>query len=123
MNKYKKKFRGYNKELGWIYGFGMLPIMNDKYEIIGYNIFNENGNHHVEVGSEGEYSGLTYEGVDIYERDVVTKNRPTLTRFQDSSFTGVVTFNEGAWWIDNGNDAVLLWSKWHEYEIVGIDYK
>ncbi len=44
-------------------------------------------------------------------------------RITDKELTGVVKKLEGAWVIDTGNDAVLLWTEVEENEVVGNIYE
>ncbi|WP_281486959.1 YopX family protein [Lysinibacillus sphaericus] len=56
-------------------------------------------------------------GKEIYERDIVRVEIPVISVNED--FIGRVEMLEGRWWIDNGSDAIPLWSEANEINVLG----
>lgn len=65
-----------------------------------------------------QYTGLKdTNGKEIYERDIVKAEIPVISVNED--FIGRVEIFEGRWWIDNGHDAIPLWSETYEITVLG----
>lgn len=69
-------------------------------------------------------------GQEIFEGDIVKTARffgraDEVGGFYeyDKELTGIVKVLEGAWVIDTGNDAVLLWTEIEENEVIGNIYE
>lgn len=60
-------------------------------------------------------------GNEIYESHLVHQVS-VLIGSPDIDFTGEVKFYDGSWWIDNGQDAVLLFNEACENEILGYKF-
>lgn len=56
-------------------------------------------------------------GVEIYEDDIVIVEI-AIDSYREY-FTGQVKMNEGRWWVDNGRNAIPLWSEMREVAILG----
>lgn len=123
MNQYSKKFRGYNKALGWIYGFGLIPVFDFNNKLTHFKLFTEDhGAVGVELGSQGEYSGVSYYDKMFYENDIVLRIAPIPVGIDNEKYIGIVKFYEGKWVLDNGTSSEDLWSEWHEYELLGNEF-
>ncbi|MBG9756380.1 YopX family protein [Lysinibacillus sphaericus] len=59
--------------------------------------------------------------VEIYETDIVKVEIPVVSVNED--FIGRVKMLEGRWWVDNGNDAIPLWSEINEITVLGNIYE
>lgn len=58
---------------------------------------------------------------DIFEVDIVKVEIPVVSVNED--FIGQVKMLEGRWWVDNGNDAIPLWSEINEITVLGNIYE
>lgn len=58
------------------------------------------------------------DGNDIYENDLVNQKSVLIGDDENVDFTGYVKFLEGSWAIDNGKDAIPLWSEHRENRIL-----
>lgn len=58
---------------------------------------------------------------DIFEADIVKVEIPVVSINED--FVGQVKMLEGRWWVDNGHDAIPLWSEINEINVLGNIYE
>jgi hypothetical protein len=58
------------------------------------------------------------DGNDIYENDLVNQKSVLIGDDENVDFTGYVEFLEGSWVINNGEDAIPLWSEHRENKIL-----
>lgn len=117
-------FRGKRKANGeWIYGYYyQIPQLNI-YEILTGKVDITNGRPKREsyevipetVGQDTECNDI--DGDSIFEGMTVNQKSAVLGD-EDIDFTGEVKFYDGSWWIDNGNDAILLCNEIRENKII-----
>lgn len=65
---------------------------------------------------------------EIFEGDIIRTERFTVNgtlkdKYYHKEYIGVVKISEGAWWIDNGQDAVELWSEVDPNTVIGNIYE
>ncbi|URZ15307.1 YopX family protein [Clostridium felsineum] len=69
-----------------------------------------------------EYTGIKDDkGYEICEGDIVLKTSMLVSNVKP--FKGKVEFSEGSWWIDNGKDAIKLFTECDELEKLGNIYQ
>ncbi|MFJ7736420.1 YopX family protein [Lysinibacillus sp. NPDC097287] len=112
----------------WVYGTGVhtTKFTKEFAEEVGKPgetfIFTESGWIEVYPESVGEYTGLKDKNSKvIYEGDVVKVEIPVVSVNED--FIGQVKMFEGRWWVDNGHDAIPLWSEVNEIAVLGNIYE
>ena len=125
------KFRGVSKETNkWIYGFGWFET--DYTEIYLQELeqtnqdalfFTDFGYVHYHIDSMGQYTGVNdINNAEIFEGDIV--KREFIAGFSiNEDFIGEVKMLEGQWVIDNGQDAIPLWSEADELYILGNKFE
>lgn len=125
-------FRGKRIDNGeWVYGYyGELTDGEITNSYIMTNTFSFTPNKYIYftdnlVKSEtvGQYTEVKdKKGVEIFEGDIIIREiYVSGTRNED--FMGEVKMYEGRWWIDNGQDAVPLWTEIEELSILGNIYQ
>jgi hypothetical protein len=101
------KFRGLRVDgKGWVVGSLLCPHAgNESTYIIGCN----GSDFEVKPETVGQFV-CNAQGTDIYEGDNCRTECLLIMGEGDDGFEGVVTYREGAFWIDNGADARPVWS-------------
>ena len=119
------KFRGYAVEemvdTQWQYGYGVIEIEchEGKSDIILCTFYS--GKLLIKENSLGQYTGVnTIDGNEIYEGDIV---RRTKVHPGGIDFVGSVEFMDGAFWIVNEDDCVLLQPNLDELRVIGNVYE
>ena len=125
------KVRGYSDGHDkWIYGWGLSnvklssPLIKElKCNYISY-IYNDEGEFPIDIYSVGEFTGIKdhKSNKEIYEGDIVTVDF-VLAGQHTNQFFGEVEMLEGQWVVNNGRDAIPLWSETNEVKIVGNKYE
>ena len=93
----------------WVYGY----YIGDGY------ILTEDGEMLVDKDSVGQMTDSNdINGNSIWEGDLVNQ-KSVLFDDEDVDFTGYVAFIEGRWMIDNGEEAIPLWSEHRENRVMG----
>jgi hypothetical protein len=101
------KFRGLRVDgKGWAVGCLYGPIENEPSTFIGVW---RGDIHQVKPETVGQFV-CNAQGTDIYEGDKCRIECDLIMGEGDDGFEGVVTYREGAFWIDNGTDARPVWS-------------
>lgn len=126
-------FRGKSKKTGqWLVGSlvegiftsadGDLMYIVDPRELTTCNTWEEVAMKMDELEVENKSVGqstdindingnLIFEGMTVNQKSVSPED-------EDVDFTGIVTFDEGCWWIESLHDAIRLFSEDRENEII-----
>lgn len=110
MNLESFKFELYSEETGRVCWEGIEDInfLDDEVTVE----INEDGDD--KTLPLNKFKMLRYTEVDDYNGDEIyegyTVHQVGVIPGCDIDFTGYVKFSEGAWWIDNGKNAVKLWN-------------
>lgn len=114
-------FRGQDKNRNWHYGYihANTILEEDKYYINSrYYVDNPK---YIEVIKEtvGQLTdSVDINGNQIFEGDLVNQKSVLVGDNENIDFTGYVRFSEGMWVIDNGKNAIPLWSEHRENKIL-----
>lgn len=101
---------------GWYTGPHVNRMLEPNFNGPVNEIFNDPDNEGKVIYMQ--YTGLKDKhGTEIYERDIVKAEMPVISVNED--FIGRVEMFEGRWWIDNGHDAIPLWSETYEITVLG----
>ena len=127
-------FRGKSKKTGqWLVGSlvegiftsaeGDLMYIVDPRELTTCNTWAEVAvkmdELEVENNSIGQSTDINdMDGNLIFEGMIVNQKSVSPGDKEDRDFTGIVTFDEGCWWIESLNDAVRLFSEDRENKII-----
>lgn len=114
-------FRGKDKLGNWHYGYFHTDTITseDKY-YINSRISADNPEF-IEVIKEtvGQITdSVDIDGNPIWESNLVNQRSVLLGDNENIDFTGYVKFIEGQWVIDNGENAIPLWSEHRENKII-----
>ena len=117
------KFRAKPIEMeDWVYGFGVMTVeyVDGSFS---YHLYSNGGDYVVDPETVGQYPEIKDKnGVEIFEGDIVIREIFARGAYNED-FIGEVKMYEGRWWIDNGNDAVPLWTEIEELSILGNIYQ
>ncbi|MED4545078.1 YopX family protein [Lysinibacillus sphaericus] len=129
------KYRAWDKKLKEM--FPVHELVFNRFDgapttIKGYthdekDVWNVHGGHFMKYANAPRYELLEYTGLkdkngsEVYEMHVVKVEIPVVSVNED--FIGKVKMYEGRWWVDNGNDAIPLWSETNEITVLGNIYE
>lgn len=118
-------FRGKDKLGIWHYGNLHIDTISDKenkhYIISTIIIDDENIPDYIEVNpyTVGQMTdSVDVNGDGIWEGNLVNQKSVLVGDNENIDFTGYVKFSEGRWVIDNGKNAISLWSEHRENKII-----
>ena len=107
------KYRGKRVDTGkWVYG----DLIRDSNRIPHICVMGCVIPKRVDPETVGEFCGLRYDGLDIYEGDILRLygeepfcNGPVSFMDYDWEFTGHVIFQNGSFVVSESNDACCIW--------------
>ncbi len=107
------KFRGYNRQKGWIYGMLVRHILTEGYAI---GDFDDAVSYSVEEDSIGQYTGFKDKNSkEIYEGDII--------KWWNEKC--IVEFDAGKWLAKKmtSNKVILLFDELSHIEVIGNTYE